>query len=120
LGGADFPLKENTRSRKIMGFMTNKQKSVIIDIELKLGIVYETPKAGPDAAGKFIGKHIETLRQYNMKTDFKAPPTGKQLRYIKDIEKQLNVSFPGKTLKEACKFIQLYHIEYKLYVKNIY
>ena len=103
-----------------MGFMTNKQKSVIIALELKLVIVYETPKAGPDAAGKFIGKHIETLRQYNMKTDFEVPPTGKQLRYIKNIEKQLDVSFPGNTLKEACNFIQLYHKEYKLYRHNIY
>ena len=100
--------------------MTKKQKSVIMAIEFKLGITYETPSAGPTLASRFIAKHIEKLREYNSRINFEVPPTGKQLRYIKVIEDELNVDFKGSKLKEACEFIRIHHGNYQLNKRQIY
>jgi hypothetical protein len=103
-----------------MGIMTKKQKSLIMDMEFKLGAIYKTPLAGPTLASRFIARHIEALREYNTVTNFQVPPTGKQDRYIRVIEQELDVCFTGTTLKEACEFIGIHVGDFKLTKTQIY
>ena len=103
-----------------MGYITRRQRSIITDIEYKLGVFYETPLAGPTLASKFISKHIEALREHNNRTGFEPPPTGKQMRYIEAIEKECNVSFNGTLLREASEFIRKHRPDFQLTKTDIY
>jgi len=96
--------------------ITKKQKQIIIAIEVKLGIIYKTPNEGRTVASRFIAKHIEALREYNRANNLDAPPTGKQDRCIKAIEKEFDVVFEGRTLFEANDFIK----EFQLIRHGIY
>jgi hypothetical protein len=103
--------------------MTKRQKSIIMDIEFKLGIVYETPEAGLASfatASRFIAKHIDELRKYNRSINFDPPPTGKQDRYINVIEKELHVKFMGTTITEASEFIAMNYKNYQLVKRGVY
>lgn len=90
-----------------MGTMTKRQRAVIEDIELKLGIKYED-YVGPTLADRFIKKHIVKLREYNKKMNIPIYPSKKQADIIKAIEKDGSVKFNGKSRQEASEFIEKY------------
>ena len=87
--------------------MTKKQRSVVLDIEGKLGIPYEG-NDGSTHASRFIAKHIESLREFNKTMGNAILATGKQMRYIKYIEEELDVKYEGKTFDDAWEFISKY------------
>lgn len=96
-----------------MALMTKLQRKYIEDIERNLNITYHG-RHNRDDAYSFIKQYEDENRKFNIKNKIKFPPTGKQLRYIKDIEKVTEKKFTGKTLKEANKFIQKNVDEFKL------
>lgn len=102
-----------------MAKMTPRQKDIIKDIELKLNIPYNL-KDNRDKASMFIRNHIHRLRKSNQQTSFVPPPTGNQVRFIKVIEKELNVEFDGTTFNEAWKFINKYKMHYEMALSDIY
>ena len=83
------------------------------DIEKNLKVNY-CGQNNREEAHLFIKQYKDENRKFNIKNKIKFPPTGKQLRYIKDIEKVTEKEFIGKTLKEASKFIEKNLDEFKL------
>ena len=96
-----------------MALMTKLQRKYIQDIEKNLGITY-TGKNNRTEASMFITQHKEENRKVNKAKKKSTPPTGKQLRLIKDIEKTFKATFRGKTLKSAKKFIETYYDDFRL------
>jgi len=94
-----------------MAYMTKRQKSYIEDIEKNLKVKYAGYNTRKEA-DKFIQIHAEANREFQKVRKISTPPTGKQMRYIKDIEAVLEIKFTGKTLKEAIKFINDYYLDY--------
>lgn len=100
--------------------MTKLQKEYIKDIEKILQIKYCGLNCRRTAS-KFIKEHkkqhsFEKAKQGKSGVPL---PTGNQLRYIKQIEKVLEVSFKGKTYREADSFIGEYKPYYQLQRTNV-
>jgi hypothetical protein len=98
--------------------MTKRQRSVVLDIEGKLGIPYEG-NDGNTHASRFIAKHIESLREFNKTMGNVILATGKQMRYINHIEKELDVKYEGNTFNQAWEFISKYGALSKLRGRGI-
>ena len=94
--------------------ITKMQKSVIEDIESKLGIYFSG--SNRTHASKFIHKNIKALRKFGKKAGRIPTPTGRQLRYIKKVEKQDGLKFEGWTFEDASEFIG----EHKLSQEGIF
>lgn len=94
--------------------ITKMQKSLIEDIESKLKICF----SGDDRthASKFIHQNIKALRKVNKKVHRINTPTGRQLRYIKKVEKEDGTKFRGSSFEDAMEFIG----EHKLSQEGIY
>lgn len=90
---------------------TKLQKQYIKDIESNLDVVFDGKNTRIDA-DKFIKKYAEENREFRKKNNKQTKPTGKQLRFIKDIEEVLDVKYTGRTVKSASKFIKAYITEY--------
>ena len=95
-----------------MALWTKLQRKYVEDIEKNLNIKYDG-KPNRDEASLFISKHKQANREFIIKMKKPAPPTGKQIRYIRDIEKILNIKFEGKTIMEARSFISENRLEYE-------
>lgn len=102
-----------------MGVMTKRQRGIIEDIESKLGYIFDGNDS-PTGAHRFIEKHIDELRVFNKKSNYIYKPSGRQLRYIKLIEKELDITFDGSTLKDAWEWLQENIPLFKLQRKGIY
>ena len=94
--------------------ITKMQKSVIENIESKLKIYFSG--SNRTQASKFIHENIKALRKFDKKIGRINTPTGRQLRYIKKIEKQDGIKWEGWTFEDAYEFIA----EHKLSQKGIY
>ena len=94
-----------------MALWTKLQKQYVTDIEKNLKITFDGKFTRVDA-DIFIKKHAEENRKFKQSHNKQTPPTGKQLRFIRDIEDVLDVKFKGRTLKSASKFIQKHNMEY--------
>jgi hypothetical protein len=95
-------------------FITERQKSIIKSMESKLGICF----SGVDRkqASKFIHQNIKALRKLNEKIGRVNMPTGRQMRYIKKVEKKDGIKFDGETFQDAYDYIA----EHKLSEVGIY
>ena len=94
--------------------ITKMQKTVIKDIESKLRICFSGSNRAH--ASKFIHQNIKALRKVNNKIGRINTPTGRQLRYIKKVEKEDGLKFQGWTFEDAREFIG----EHKLSQRGIY
>jgi len=94
-----------------MPIMTKLQKNYIKDIESNLDVIFNGKNTRVDA-DIFIKKHAEENRKFEKSHNRQIRPTGKQLRFIRDIEEVLDVKFKGQTIKTASKFIQQHITEY--------
>ena len=107
-----------------MSLWTKLQRNYIKDIEKNVGVAFEGNPSRKDA-DSFIKKYGEKNRQIKLKLNKRFPPTGKQSRLIKEIETTLDLSFKGKTVKTASKFIAQHFDEYKFlcgyeqYMRNV-
>ena len=99
--------------------MTTRQLSIVVDIGRKLGIEYEG-NDGSSVVERFIAKHIDELREYNKAHKIPRKPTGKQMKYISRIEKELDVEFTGVTFDNAWDFIADYCNEALMHKDGIY
>jgi len=90
---------------------TKLQKQYIKDIELNLDVTFDGKNTRIDA-DKFIKKYADKNREFRKKNNKQTKPTGKQLRFIKDIEEILDIKYTGRTVKSASKFIKKYITEY--------
>jgi len=95
-----------------MALWTNLQKNYVRDIEKNVGVEFEGNPTRKDA-DLFIKEHAEENKQIKLDLNKRFPPTGKQLRLIKDIEEELDIKFKGRTIRTASKFIDEYIDEYK-------
>jgi hypothetical protein len=88
-----------------MAGMTKVQRKYVEDIERNLNVKftgYNTRKA----ADLFLQKYAEENKQFKIKNNLKFNNiTGKQHRFIKDIETRLEIKFKGTKQKEASQFI---------------
>ncbi len=101
--------------------MTIRQLGVIADIGRKLGIVfYGSDSDSVSVADRFISKHINELRKYNKKHNLPKRPTGKQMKHILRIEKELDIVFDGMTYDDAWGFISEYYNESRMHKDGIY
>jgi len=94
-----------------MSLWTKLQRNYVKDIEDNLKVTFDGKPTRIDA-DIFIKKHAEANREVRQSQNKQTRPTGKQLRWIKDIEEILDVEFKGRTVKTASKFIQKYITEY--------
>ncbi len=94
-----------------MALWTKLQRNYVKDIENNLGITFDGKPTRIDA-DTFIKKHTEANRKFRKSLNKQTRPTGKQLRFISDIEEILDVKFKGRTVKTASKFIQAHITEY--------
>ncbi len=101
-----------------MGVMTKRQRGVVNAIESKLGYPFDRNDS-PTGGDRFIKQHIEELRTFNKKSNYIYKPSGRQLRYIKLIEKELDITFDGSTLKDAWEWLQENIPLFKLQKKGI-
>jgi len=90
---------------------TKLQKEYIKDIESNLNVVFDGKNTRIDA-DTFIKKYADKNREFRKKNNKQTKPTGKQLRFIKDIEEILDIKYTGRTVKSASKFIKKYITEY--------
>jgi hypothetical protein len=96
-----------------MALWTKLQRKYVKDIEDNLGITFNGRPTRVDA-DKFIKENSQANYEAKISKGKKQfPPTGKQLRYIEDIEKSLDIKFRGRTIKSAAKFIKQYKDEYE-------
>ncbi len=101
--------------------MTLRQLGVIADIGRKLGIVfYGSDSDSVSVADRFISKHISELRKYNKKHNLPKRPTGKQMKWILQIEKELDIVFDGMSYDDAWSFISEYRMEAVMHKDGIY
>jgi len=99
---------------------TKLQKEYVRGIENNLEVVYSGEKTRKDA-DIFIRLHEYDNAQYMENHGLKRPPSGKQLRYIKDIERILGVEkFTGRTSQAAHDYIALYYMEVKFEISNCF
>jgi len=96
-----------------MALMTKLQRKYIKDIESNLSVTFNGKNTRNDA-DLFIKQYVEENRKFQKRNNKQTPPTGKQLRLIKDIEEVLDVEFIGKTLGVASNFIKEYFDEFKV------
>ena len=95
-----------------MALMTKLQRNYITDIETNLNVTFDGDNTRRDA-DIFIKKHAEKNREFKLSNNKQIPPTGKQRRFIEDIEDILDVKYTGRTVKSASKFIALHLTEYR-------
>jgi hypothetical protein len=95
----------------MMSLWTKLQRKYVKDIEDNLNITFNGKPTRVDA-DQFIKEHAEANRAVRKDQNKQTRPTGKQLRFIKDIEDILDVKFTGRTVKTASKFIQKHITEY--------
>lgn len=100
-----------------MSLITKRQRDFIKDIEDVLGVEFEG-RENRKGASDFISTHIETFRVERLKANKRFPPTGKQVRLIKDMEEVLDTKFKGRTVKTASKFIAKHLSEFKMEVNQ--
>jgi len=94
-----------------MAVMTKLQQTYIKDIESNLQVIFNGNNTRNNA-DLFIKKYAEENREFRVKNNKQTRPTGKQLRFIKDIEEVLEIKYTGRTVKSASKFIQKYLTEF--------
>jgi hypothetical protein len=87
-----------------MALMTKSQEKYIKDIEKNLNVKYSGSPSRKDAS-IFIKKYVDKNRKIRLGNNDIILPTGKQLRFIRAIEKNLGIKFRGKTFEEASLFI---------------
>ena len=93
-----------------------------MDIQLKLGVTFKPMRGshgGRREAATFIARYMPALKEYNENNHIEPPPTGKQVRYIRAIEDELDVCFRGETLVEASEFIGFHAEAFKISKKEI-
>ena len=100
-----------------MSLITKRQRDFIKDIEDVLEVEFEG-KENRKGASDFIAKHVETFRVEKLKANKRFPPTGKQIRLIKDMEEVLDIKFKGRTVKTASKFIAKHLSEFQMEVNQ--
>lgn len=91
--------------------ITRIQKQYIHDIENVLKVKYNGSTLRRDATA-FIEKYKEQHKKRKKELGLPFSPTGKQCRFIKDIEDALGVIFDGNTMEDASKFIDEYYYDY--------
>ncbi len=94
-----------------MALWTKLQRKYVKDIEDNLHVKF-TGKPTRADADLFIKEYAEANRKFNQDANKQTRPTGKQLRFIKEIEDVLSVEFKGRTIKSASKFIKKHLMEY--------
>jgi len=100
-----------------MAGMTKLQKKYIEDIESVLKVEY-TGSNSRKYADLFIKKYRDKHQKYKLEKGKRFPPTGKQKRFIKEIEETLDIKFTGRTVNTASKFISENIGDFNLFKSN--
>jgi len=85
---------------------TKAQREYLKSICRDLNIKYSGKLMDREEVEAFISKHKNEQRLYYIKNNKPFPPTNKQKKFIKAIEKNLVVTWKGETLEDAKSFIK--------------